>query len=77
MAEPRPQDGGSLKRPKILDYIGAGHLDEEEAREHARELVRHAREEGARLVIEGDAPDPDVVRERREAAKLRRSHNPS
>ena len=65
MAE-RGLDKGFRRRPKILDYLGAGHLPEDDARALAEGLVRDARERAARL-IEGPAPGPEEVRERREA----------
>ncbi len=71
MAELRPQEGGSLKRPKILDYVGAGGMEEDDAREHAHDLVRHAREFSGRI-LEGEAPDPDAVRKHREARRRSR-----
>ncbi len=57
---------GFSGRPKILEYLGAGGMPEDDARELAAELVRHARSEGSRFV-EGAAPDPGEVRERPEA----------
>lgn len=66
MTEARRQDRGFSRRPKILDYLGAGGLHEDEAREQAAFLVRSARSEAGRQV-EAPAPDPDAVRERREA----------
>jgi hypothetical protein len=71
MAERRPQERGVSRRPKILDYIGAGGMDEEQARHHAYEVVRRAREEGSRMP-EGPAPSPDEVRERREVQQQSR-----
>lgn len=67
MAESRPRERGVSKRPKILDYIGAGGMEESEAREFARHMVRHARDETDGRSVEGPAPEPDAVRERREA----------
>lgn len=67
MAGSRPRERGVSKRPKILDYIGAGGVEESEAREYARDVVRHAREGTDGRAVEGPAPDPDAVRERREA----------
>ena len=66
MADRRPQDKGFKRRPKVLDYLGAGGMDEESARAMADELVRYARSERSRTP-EGPAPSSDVVRERREA----------
>ena len=66
MADRSPHEKGVSSRPKILDYLGAGGHDEETAREHAADLVRYARGSSGRLT-EGPAPDPDAVRERREA----------
>lgn len=66
MAGRKPQKKGVSRRPRILDYIGAGGKEESEAREYARQMVRHARETAGRQV-EGPAPEPDAVRERREA----------
>jgi hypothetical protein len=66
MADGRPQQKGFSWRPKVLDYLGAGGMDEESARSMAGELVRHARSESSRMP-EGPAPSPDAVRERREA----------
>jgi hypothetical protein len=62
---------GFRRRPKMLDYLGTGGMEESEAREHAEGLVRRARHErhagGAGREVEGEAPDPGAVRERREA----------
>ena len=66
MADRSPHEKGVSRRPKVLDYLGAGERDEEMARSHAEEFVRSARGSSGRL-IEGPAPDPDAVRERREA----------
>lgn len=66
MAEARRQDKGFLRKPRILDYIGSGRMQEDEARSTAETLVRRARSESMRRV-EGPAPGPDSVRERREA----------
>ena len=66
MADRIPQEKGFKKRPKVLDYLGVGGMDEEDARAVAEELVRSARSERSRMP-EGPAPSPDVVRERREA----------
>ena len=71
MADRRSQDRDPLRRPKVLDYIGAGGMVEEEARETARELVRNARAAAGRH-LEGPAPDPDAVRKRREALQHNR-----
>ncbi len=70
MAEHGPQERGISKRPKLLDYIGAGGMKEAGASLFASNVVRHARSLAGREV-EGPAPDPAAVRERREA--LRRS----
>jgi hypothetical protein len=67
MAEPRPRERGISRRPRILDYIGAGGIEEAQAREYAEHMVRHARAEASGRGVEGLAPDPDAVRERREA----------
>lgn len=66
MAEIRRQNKGFLRRPRILDYVGAGGVEEPEAQETAKELVRSARSNSTRYT-EGVAPDPDAVSERREA----------
>lgn len=66
MAEAKRRDRGFLRRPRILDYLGAGGTEEAKARQTAETLVQRAREESGRRV-EGPAPDPDAVRERREA----------
>ena len=60
---------GFSGRPKILDLLGAGGLDEEEARVYAREVVRIVR--GGSRAPEGPAPGPEAVRERREARRRR------
>lgn len=60
---------GFSGRPKILDLLGAGGLDEEEARVYAREVVRIVR--GGSRAPEAPAPDPEAVRERREARQHR------
>lgn len=73
MAEARRQNRGFLRRPKILDYLGAGGMDEPEAREYAREMVRYTREM-TDPQLEGPAPDPDAVREHREALQ-RQEHS--
>lgn len=73
MAEPRDtQERGFKRRPRILDYLGAGNMEESEARDLAYQLTRRARQESSRQV-EGSAPDPGEVRERRESRQ--RSHN--
>ena len=65
MEEIRRQDRSLPKRPKILDYLGAGGIDESEAREYAQEMVRYTRQmTGPQL--EGPAPDPKTVRVHRE-----------
>ncbi|CAN5898745.1 hypothetical protein BH23ACT11_BH23ACT11_18050 [soil metagenome] len=62
MAEARRrQCRGFSRRPKILDYLGAGGLDEGEARQAASKLVRPARAESGQHT-EGPAPEPDAVR---------------
>ncbi len=66
MAEFGQQAKGFSSRPKILEYLGAGGMPEDEARELAGDLVRYARSEGPRFV-EGAAPTPGDVRERQEA----------
>jgi polyhydroxyalkanoate synthesis regulator phasin len=66
MAEFGQQDKGFGSRPKILEYLGTGDLSQDNARGFASELVRRARSEGGRFV-EGVAPAPGEVRERREA----------
>ena len=66
MADSRPQQKGFSRRPKVLDYLGAGGMDEESARSMAEELVRRARSASGRTT-EGPAPSPEAVRERREA----------
>lgn len=68
MAEPR-ESKGFRGRPKVLDLLGAGGLDEEEARVYAREVVRIVR--GGSRAPEAPAPDPEAVRERREARRRR------
>jgi hypothetical protein len=72
MAQRRSQERGVSRRPKILDYIGAGGYEEPEARKYAEHMVRHARAEASGRSTEGPAPDPDAVRKRREA----RQHSP-
>ncbi len=65
-----PEGGKGFRgRPKILDLLGAGGLDEEEARVYAREVVRIVR--GGSHTPEGTAPGPEAVRERREARQHR------
>jgi hypothetical protein len=68
VAEPIGGKGFS-GRPKILDLLGAGGLDEEEARVYAREVVRIVR--GGSRDPEAPAPSPEAVRERREARQHR------
>jgi hypothetical protein len=68
MAEPGPQERGVSRRPRILDYIGAGGIEESEAREYAQNMVRFARETAGRRT-EGPPPDPDAVRARRTARR--------
>jgi hypothetical protein len=67
---PDSGDRGPRKRPKLLDFIGAGGMKEADARLFASNVVRHARNLAGREV-EGPAPEPAAVRKRREA--LRRS----
>jgi hypothetical protein len=67
MSEARRQDRGFSRRPKILDYVGVGGAEEEEARAAAETLVRRARSQSMRRVEESWAPSPESVRERREA----------
>jgi hypothetical protein len=64
---------GISRRPKILDLLGAGSQPEENAREDAQGLVQTVREQASRFT-EGPAPEPDEVRERREARIRRESH---
>ncbi len=66
---------GISRRPKILDLLGAGSQPEESAsaREDAQVLVQTVREHTSRFT-EGPAPEPDEVRERREARIRRESH---
>lgn len=73
MAQQRT-DKGFRRRPKILDQLGAG--DEAQAREYAETLVRDTRSRTGR-VVEGSAPDPDEVRERRESRQSREAHQES
>lgn len=61
-----PQDKGFSRRPKALDYVGAGGLDEDDAQRFAQEVVRELRPLSYHDP-EGPAPDPEVVRERLEA----------
>ncbi len=72
MADHGPQERGISKRPKLLDYIGAGGMEEKEAGMFASNVVRHARSLAGREV-EGPAPDPAAVRQRREALRRRRN----
>lgn len=72
VAEPRESRGVS-RRPKILDQLGGGFLPEDVARSHAEAVVRLVRS-GTGRTVEGPAPDPDEVRERREARVRRESH---
>ena len=64
MREPTPESKGFRGRPLILDYVGAGGLEEDEAQEEAREIVRRVRE-NSHPFTEVPAPDPHEVRERR------------
>jgi hypothetical protein len=66
MAETRQRDRDFPRRPRILDYVGLGRVQEDEARSAAENLVRRVRSESMRRV-EGTAPDPASVRERHEA----------
>jgi len=75
MAESRESRGIS-RRPMILDLLGAGRLPEEEARKGAGIVVGLVRRDGVRS-IEGPAPDPDEVRERREGRIRRESRQES
>jgi hypothetical protein len=72
MADPGPHEKGVSRRPKVLDYLGAGERDEETARAEAEELVRYARGSSGRFT-EGPAPDPDAVRQRRESRQHSRN----
>ncbi|MBA3704128.1 MAG: hypothetical protein M3514_03820 [Actinomycetota bacterium] len=65
MAE-RASDKGFSKRPEILDLLGAGGMNEGEAREFSYEVVRNLRGLSYHHP-EGQAPDPDEVRKHREA----------
>lgn len=76
MADRRAEDKGFRKRPRILDYLGAGGNSESDARDYAGRLVREARSSGGRL-IEGQAPSPDEVRERRDSRRLRETRQES
>ncbi len=64
MSERRTEGTGFIGRPKILDHLGAGGLDEDQAREFAYEVVRGLRGQGYHSP-EAPATDPDAVRERR------------
>jgi len=68
MEDPRIETAakGFRRRPIILDYVGAGNLNEDEAKEIAREVVRNARS-GFERLTEGQAPDPEEVVDHREA----------
>jgi hypothetical protein len=68
MAEAKRQDRGFPRRPRILDYLGAGGMDESEARKYAQEMVRYTREM-TEPQLEGPAPDPDTVREHSETLR--------
>lgn len=70
MAQTSRQDRSLSRRPKILDYLGAGSMDESEAREYAQEMVRYTRQM-TEPQLEGPAPDPNIVREHREALRER------
>ena len=67
MAERSAQEKGFNRRPSILDYMGGGGSSEDEARDFARDVVRQARSEGSPHYPEAPAPDPEAVRQRREA----------
>ena len=69
MAQPEDRTGIS-RRPRLLDLLGGGTTSEEVARENAEAVTRHARRDSSR-VVEGPAPNPEMVRERRES-RLRR-----
>jgi hypothetical protein len=69
-------EAGFRRRPRILDLIDAGGMPEAEAREIAEASVRHARSDAGR-VLEGPAPNPDEVRERRESRARRESRQES
>ena len=73
MAEAREHERGFSRRPKILDLVGTGGMDESEARSFAYQLVRRARAESGGRTPEGPAPNSDIVRERREVR--RHSHD--
>ncbi len=66
--EAKRPDKGFYKRPRLLDHIGSGWAEEEEARSAAETLVRRTRSRSIRRV-EGQAPEPDSVRERREVLR--------
>jgi hypothetical protein len=72
VTQPRESKGIS-RRPKILDLLGAGPMSEGDARDIAERVVRTSRSSRGRIV-EGPAPEPDEVRERREARISRESH---
>ena len=65
MAE-RKQSRGISRRPEILDALGSGGMPDGEAEAFAERVVRELRSLGYHYP-EGPAPDPDEVRERREA----------
>lgn len=74
MTDHRSQERGIGSRPKLLDYIGAGGMEEDDEKLFASNVVRHARSLAGREV-EGPAPGPAAVRERR-AAKQRARKDP-
>lgn len=75
MAQPEESRGIS-RRPRILDLLGSGSAPEVQARDDAEAVVRAARGETSRT-IEGSAPDPEEVRERRESRVRRETHQES
>lgn len=72
-AEPGREGSGFRRKPRLLELIDAGGTPEEEAREIAEDSVRHARSLSGRT-LEGPAPNPGAVRERRESRVRRESH---
>jgi hypothetical protein len=76
MAEHTPRERGIGRRPRILDYLGAGYLSEEEAEALAYETVRELRNLSYHHP-EGPAPDPGEVRSQRESRQRRESHQRS
>ena len=69
-------EAGFRRKPKLLDLIDSGGAPEAEAREIAETSVRHARSDASRF-LEGPAPNPDKVRERRESRVRRESRQES